>query len=162
MTMTTGLLEALKYREQGDHETARMKLLALLQNNLDDPVLNYQTALAHDNLGLESEAIPLYERAIANGLSGKDLENAIIGLGSSLRCTDQHESSLSVLQDGVDKFPDNWSMKVFLAMTLHELDQTGRAMEMLLTCITQTSSNPSIKEYELAISFYARCYGEKA
>jgi thioredoxin-like negative regulator of GroEL len=46
-------------------------------------------------------------------------------------------------------------MKVFLAMTLHNLGQSKAAVECLLTVLAKTSSDNDIQAYRRAILFYA-------
>jgi len=77
------LERAIRLREAGELEGARAVLLKQQEKNPEDPTVNYQCAWVHDRMGLEREAIPLYERAIERGLSGGDLEGAILSLGSS-------------------------------------------------------------------------------
>jgi Tfp pilus assembly protein PilF len=81
--MNQALHNAIQLREKGQHEVARVELIRLVQQEPDDPIVNYQCAWAHDNLGLENEAIHFYEQAIATGLTDTDLQGAILGLGSS-------------------------------------------------------------------------------
>ena len=136
-------------------EEARTVLLILLERNPDDPAVAYQCAWVHDRMGREREAIPLYERAISRGLSGRDLEGAILSLGSSYRATGGCTKAAEVLRGGVERFPQNRAMQVFLAMALHNLDEHERAMEVLLRNLAETSSDPEIASYGEALSYYA-------
>ena len=130
-------------------------LLKLLERNPADPAVAYQCAWVHDRMGREREAIPLYERAISQGLSGQDLEGAILSLGSSYRATGGYAKAAEVLRDGVERFPQNRAIQVFLAMALHNLNEHERAMEILLRNLAETSSDPGIASYREAISYYA-------
>lgn len=69
--------------------------------------------LIHDVMGLETEAMPYYEQAIANGLEGESLCGAYIGLGSTYRCIGEYDKAITVLETGLQQFPDNDVMKVF-------------------------------------------------
>ncbi|WP_312029534.1 tetratricopeptide repeat protein [Paenibacillus sedimenti] len=69
--------------------------------------INFQTAVAHDNSGLGQEAIPYYERAIEQGLSGPDLERALLGLGSIYRYLGYYQQAEATLRRGVEEFPHN-------------------------------------------------------
>jgi tetratricopeptide (TPR) repeat protein len=106
-------------------------------------------------MGLEREAIPLYERAISLGLPGRDLEGAILSLGSSHRAVGNPAKAAEVLQGGDERFPQNRAMQVFLAMALHNLDEHEQAIEILLRNLAETSSDPEIVSYKEAISYYA-------
>lgn len=57
-----------------------MKLVELYP---EDPVVQYQCAWSFDILGKEAKAVPHYKKAIKEGLNGKDLEGAFLGLGST-------------------------------------------------------------------------------
>lgn len=59
------LARAVRLREQGEAGAARERLLGLAGRYPQDAVIAYQTARVHDVLGLEAEAVPFYERALA-------------------------------------------------------------------------------------------------
>lgn len=152
----SGTLErAIRLREAGELEEARAVLLKLLERDPEDPAVNYQCAWVYDRMGREREAIPLYERAIERGLSGGDLEGAILSLGSSYRAVGNYAKAAEVLRGGVARFPQNRAMQVFLAMALHNVGEHEWAMEILLRNLAETSSDPEILAYKEALSFYA-------
>jgi tetratricopeptide (TPR) repeat protein len=154
------LERAIRLREAGELEAARAVLLKLVERNPEDPAVNYQCAWVHDTMGLEREAIPLYERAVERGLSGGDLEGAILSLGSSYRAVGNPAKAAAVLRGGVARFPRNRAMQVFLAMALHDLDEHVQAIEILLRNLAETSSDPEISAYKEALSFYANRLNE--
>jgi tetratricopeptide (TPR) repeat protein len=154
------LERAIRLREAGELEAARAVLLKLVERNPEDPAVNYQCAWVHDRMGLEREAIPLYERAVERGLSGGDLEGAILSLGSSYRAVGNPAKAAAVLRGGVARFPRNRAMQVFLAMALHDLDEHVQAIEILLRNLAETSSDPEISAYKEALSFYANRLNE--
>jgi len=158
--MPDTLERAIRLREAGELEEARTVLLELLRMNPDDPAVAYQCAWVHDRMGLEREAISLYERAIERGLSGGDLEGAILSLGSSYRAVGNPAKAAEVLRGGVARFPHNRAMQVFLAMALHDLDEHVQAIEILLRNLAETSSDPEISAYKEALSFYANRLNE--
>ena len=156
-----GTLErGIRLREAGELEEARTVLLELLQVDPEDPAVNYQCAWVHDRMGLEREAIPLYERAIGRGLSGADLEGAILSLGSSYRAVGDPAKAAAVLRGGAAHFPQNRAMRVFLAMALHDLDEHDEAVGILLRNLAETSSDPEISAYKEALSVYANRLNE--
>ncbi|HGY1050725.1 MULTISPECIES: tetratricopeptide repeat protein [Aeromonas] len=71
-------------KAEGRIEEARQHGLLQLAERPQDAKLHYEVAGLHDNLGREAQAIPLYQRAIALGLTGDALRGAWLGLGSSL------------------------------------------------------------------------------
>lgn len=150
------LAAAVALHESGDGgEGARSMLLELQRERPDDATVNLQCARVHDKLGLEAEAVPLYERALEIGLEGPDLESALLGLGSTYRALGQYEKAVSTLQRGVESFPDRPAMRVFLAMALYNNGRAKEACETLLRIISETTSDPDIIAYKKAIDIYA-------
>jgi tetratricopeptide (TPR) repeat protein len=153
--MNETLLNAIRLREEGKHEAACAELSKLVQQEPDDAVIHYQCAWAHDNLGLEQEAIQFYERAIALGLEDIDLQAATLGLGSSYCCVGEYAKSVSILQQGVERFPSNRAIQVFLALSLHKAGESREAVALLLKNLAETSSDESILKYKRAILHYS-------
>jgi tetratricopeptide (TPR) repeat protein len=149
------LEQAIRLREEGQVEEARQILLELLRERPADPAVLYQCAWAHDRLGLEREAVPYYERAIACGLAGEPLEGALLGLGSTYRCLGEYDKAVEVLRRGCAAFPASRALEVFLAMALYNLGAVGAAMEIALRNLAHTSADESITRYRRAIEFYA-------
>ncbi len=147
--------KAIEMRKTGKHRESNELLIRLVDEYPDDAFINYQCAWSFDVLGLESKAVPFYEKAIQLGLSGKDLEGAIIGLGSTYRTLGEYEKSKDVFQKGIDLYPNNEAIKVFYAMTLYNLQEHGRAMELLLNSLISTTKNEEILDYQKAIGFYS-------
>src|SRR5690349_25092414 len=98
------LQEAIHLRSNGRPEAARELLLELVTAYPDDAEIHYQTAWVHDNLGLEREAVPFYVRAIELGLSGEDLEGALLGLGSTYRTLGAYQQAAETLRRGIASF----------------------------------------------------------
>jgi tetratricopeptide (TPR) repeat protein len=101
------LAEAIQLREMGRAKQdqailkeARRLLLELAAAYSDDAEITFQTAVAHDNLGLSREAIPFYLRALTQGLSGPDLERALMGLGSTYRGLGEYQQAEETLRRG--------------------------------------------------------------
>ncbi|RFB14718.1 hypothetical protein DZB84_14830 [Bacillus sp. HNG] len=147
--------QAIELRIEGRLKESNERLLRLVKENPDDPQLNYQVAWSFDVLGLESEAVPFYEKAIGLGLQDEDLEGALLGLGSTYRTLGEYEKSEATLLKGITLFPNNHAMKAFYAMSLYNLGRHQDAMELLLKSLAGTSSDASIQRYKRAIEFYA-------
>jgi tetratricopeptide (TPR) repeat protein len=62
-----------------------------------------EEAFAHDRAGREAEAIPCYEQAL-------------LGLGSSLRNVRRHADAVRVLEAAVAEYPDHGGLRFFLAL----------------------------------------------
>lgn len=162
MIIRDRLADAIQLRETGRAkqdqailEEARALLLELVAAYPDDAEIVFQTAVSHDNLGLEREAIPFYCRAISLGLPGADLERAYLGLGSSYRELGQYQEAEETLRQGVKEFPQNRALQVFLSMALYNTQQYKEAMELALANLLETTSDEKIQYYRRPLSFYA-------
>lgn len=142
-------------RKKGEQKESNELLIKLAKEFPEDAVINYQCAWSFDVLGAESKAVPYYENAIKLGLSGKDLEGAIVGLGSTYRTLGQYEKSGEVFQTGMNLYPNNEAIKVFYSMTLYNLKDHGQAMELLLNALIATTRDEEILSYKKAIGFYS-------
>jgi tetratricopeptide (TPR) repeat protein len=149
------LAEAVRRREAGQLEPARIQLLALGQDWPDDAEIAYQSAWAHDRLGLEAEAVKFYEHALRSGLAPQHRIGAYVGLGSTHRVLGRYEEARSTLQRGLAEFPGNAAMRTFLAMTLYNLGAAHDGLALALTVLAETSSDPGVQRYRPAIEYYA-------
>ncbi|MEU3557317.1 tetratricopeptide repeat protein [Streptomyces fragilis] len=150
------LAEAVRVREGGDPETARRSLLALSAEFPGDARVAYQSAWAHDVLGLEAEAVPFYERALAlPGLPREDRRGALLGLGSTYRVLGRHTDAVRILRQGAEEFPQDGALRAFLAMALYNTGGHHEAMTLLLRLLASTSEDPGVRAYRRAIEFYA-------
>jgi tetratricopeptide (TPR) repeat protein len=153
--MNDQLAEAIHHRTEGNLEQALILFQTLHTAHPDDARVNYHFAWLYDKMGNEHAAVPYYERAIQIGLADEELVGAMLGLGSTYRCIGQYEKARQLLTEGVAKFPERGEFKVFLAMTLHNLEQFAAAMQLLLECVAHTSQDAGIQHYQRAILFYA-------
>ncbi|WP_047985676.1 tetratricopeptide repeat protein [Ornithinibacillus californiensis] len=153
--MREKLNQAIILRKDGNLKQSNTIMLELAHSFPNDAEINYQCAWSYDVLGEESKAVPFYEKAIALGLSGEDLEGALLGLGSTYRTLGDYENSKRTFEKGIESFPSNRAFHVFYAMTLYNLKNHDKAMELLLNCLVETTSDKEILNYEKAIRFYA-------
>ena len=167
--MQDRLAEAIRLREVGRAqqdetilEEARKQLLELVVAYPDEAEITYQTAIVHDNLGLEREAIPFYVRTLAQGLSGPDTatglmrrERAFLGLGSTYRALGEYQKAEETLRRGRAEFPQSRVLQVFLALALYNTQKPKEAMELVLTNLLETTSDETLQYYKRALSYYA-------
>lgn len=146
---------AIKLRESGKHKESNQLLLKLVQDFPEEASINYHCAWSFDLLGEESKAVPFYEKAIELGLPANELEGAFLGLGSTYRSLGEYEKSKNTLQLGMEAFPNNRAIQVFYSMTLYNLKEHSSAMEILLKCMIDTTSDNEILSYKRAIEFYS-------
>ena len=149
------LQQAIELREQGDLNQSKNILLKLLEQDPDNAFLNYQCAWSHDASGEERKAVPYYEKAIRSGLEKSNLEDALVGLGSTYRTLGEYEKSRETFLKGIELFPDNRAIQVFYAMALYNLKEHHQAMEILLKNLAETTNDVDIEKFGRAIRFYA-------
>jgi tetratricopeptide (TPR) repeat protein len=149
------LTAAKELRANGKHAEAKDLLVALVAQNPNDAELQYETACVHDFLGEESSAVAYYRAALLGPLSLEHLRGAYLGLGSTYRTVGRYTEAQVTLRQGLERFPEANEMKIFLAMTLHNLGQSKAAVECLLTVLANTSSDSDVQTYRRAILFYA-------
>lgn len=154
------LEQVKKLRSEDSFEKTMEFLSQKLQSFPNDPMVHYQIAWTHDALGKESDAAPAYEKAIALGLSGNDLEGAYLGLGSTYRCLGDYQNSKRILEKGVQLFPKNGALKTFLAMTLFNLQNHSLAMEILIKELVNSSNDEKIQTYRRALLNYSEKLSE--
>lgn len=147
--------KAIRLRKERKLQESNEILLHLVNKYPNDATINYQCAWSFDTLGLEKSAIQYYEKAISIGLPDEDLRSAYLGLGSTYRTLGQYKESQKVFKEGLSKFPQDRAMEVFYAMTLYNLTEHSKAMEILLNSISKTSLDKDINKYKKAIEFYA-------
>jgi tetratricopeptide (TPR) repeat protein len=163
------LVEAIQLREMGRTrqdqamlEQARTLLLELVATYPDDAEITYQSAIVHDNLGLEREAIPFYIRTLAQNLSGPDSatklmkrERAFLGLGSTYRALGEYPQAEATLRQGLKEYPQSRALQTFLAMALYNTQQYREAMELALTNLAETTTDETLQYYKRGIQYYA-------
>ncbi|GIO10164.1 hypothetical protein J31TS6_61920 [Brevibacillus reuszeri] len=136
-------------------EAARQELIQLAGEYPTDAKVMYECAAAHDRLGLEAEAVPYYETAITLGtLDVEDLRGAYLGLGSTYRCLGQVEKSISLLTKGISLYPDDHSLRVFLALAKYNAKDYEGSVQLLLDSLLETSSSEHVQLYRRAIRYY--------
>lgn len=161
--MQDRLAEAIQLRETGRAkqdktilEEARTLLLDLAATYPNDAEITFQTAVVHDNLGLERESIPFYVQALAQGLSGPSLERALLGLGSTYRGLGDYQKAEEILRRGVKEFPHNRALQAFLAIALYNTQHYKEAIELLLANLMETTSDEKLQYFKRPIVYYAQ------
>ncbi|WP_154991883.1 tetratricopeptide repeat protein [Priestia megaterium] len=153
--MNNKLDKALALRKNGNHKESNELLSELVKEFPGDALYNYQCAWSFDILGEEEKAVPFYQNAIKIGLPPEDMEGAVLGLGSTYRALGEYEKSKDIFLKGMDLFPDNHVIKVFYSMTLYNLKEHSKAMELILKCLLNTTNDNEILSYKKALNFYS-------
>jgi tetratricopeptide (TPR) repeat protein len=167
--MQDRLAKAIQLREAGRArqdqtllEEARALLLELVAAYPHEAEIAYQTAIVHDNLGLERESLPFYLRTLEQELSGSDTatklmkrERAFLGLGSTYRVLGEYQKAEETLRRGLEEFPQSRALQVFLALALYNTQKPKEAMELVLTNLLETTSDETLQYYKRGLLYYA-------
>ncbi len=121
-----------------------------------DARLAYEYACAHDRLGLEAEAIPLYREALAHGLLEPHRTGARIGLASSLRVVGDPAAALEVLDELAAERPESTAGPAFRALVLHDLGRHGEAVAVAVEELARHLAGSDAEGYDPALRYYAR------
>ncbi len=155
MTPEQSIQYAADLRSNGQATQAKEMLEQLIQLHPTQPDVLYQLAWTCDHLGMEREAVPYYEQALAHGLRGEDRPDALLGLGSTYRTLGRYEDSERLLQAAIAEYPERRELQVFYAMTLYNLGRSHEAVGLLLEQLAATSADAGITQYNKAMRFYA-------
>jgi tetratricopeptide (TPR) repeat protein len=110
-----------------------------------------EEAFAHDRAGREAEAIPCYEEALALGLDEAPRQQALLGLGSSLRNVRRHDDAVGVLRQAVAEYPGHGGLRFFLALALWS---GGREREAFRTMGDLAVDEADLRGYRRAAAWY--------
>ncbi len=153
--MKRRLEEAIQLRIDRQYSQAEAIMKDLHNRYADDALINYHFAWLCDVQGKERDAVPYYETAIENGLSGDDLRGALLGLGSTYRTLGEYEKSIAILKHGARLFPDANEFRVFLAMALYNIGDSKEGLGILLNVLLETTNDSGILRFKKAIALYA-------
>jgi tetratricopeptide (TPR) repeat protein len=146
---------AVRLRTEGTREACG-RAADLSDQHPRSAAIAYQAAWAHDTLGLESGAVRFYERALTEpGLAADDRHGCFVGLGSTYRALGRYGLSLATLRRGLAEFPDDPTLRTFLAMALYNTGDPREAVRTLLKVTAATSADPELRGYRSAIEYYA-------
>jgi tetratricopeptide (TPR) repeat protein len=134
-------------RDRNDMAPTIAYFEALLAQHPNHPVLTYEVAGAFDTAGEQGQAKTLYERALALGIAGEALRRCLCQYGSTLRWLGELETSLAVLERARAAFPASESVRVFQALTLHELGRPDEAVGLLLGIVAQHGEVTDLGRY---------------
>ena len=116
-------------------------------------VADFERACAWDSTGHSDKAVPLYERALATGLTGIHRRRAVIQMSSSLRNVGQVERAVELLTEemnaGSDELDD--AVRAILALALTDV---GRAREAVSLAVGALAKH--LPRYQRSMANYAR------
>ncbi|WP_291579678.1 tetratricopeptide repeat protein [Clostridium sp. UBA6640] len=146
---------AINLRKSGKLRESNELLVELANAHPEDAMINYHCACGLDALGLDVHAIHYYENAIYGELPRNDLQEAIINLGNNYRALGRYVKARQVFEYGLNIFPKNNAIKVFYAMTLYNLKEHEKSIEILLKVLAKTSNDENIMRYKKVLQFYS-------
>ncbi len=154
MNIEETLSQARELRKNDELEASQELLLELLTAHPKDPIVLYEVGGAYDVLEEEKEAIPYYTKAINAGLDGADLQECYICLGMCHRNIGDFETAVSILRKAVNIFPEQNSVKAFLALAEYSDAQEDEAMRILLDLLINTTEDEDILKFADTLDFY--------
>jgi tetratricopeptide (TPR) repeat protein len=112
----------------------------------------FERAGARDFLGMESDAIPLYRKALLLGLGEVERLRCLVQLGSSLRNVGDTAAAVEVLgtaRDEASADTSDW-VDAFLALALHADGRPSQGLGIALNALA-----PHLTRYNRAVASYA-------
>lgn len=119
----------------------------------DDARALFERAGARDSAGRETEAAPLYSRALENGLDEVHRPQAVIQLSSTLRNLGEIDESVRMLQHERAEHPDSPlddAAAAFLALALASRGDARLAASVALSALA-----PHLQLYTRSVTAYA-------
>ncbi|MGW9438085.1 tetratricopeptide repeat protein [Streptomyces sp. NPDC055607] len=157
ITRSELLAAAARLRDKGGPDQALLYLLDLSVQYPDDPETAYQTALTHDVLGLEAEAVPFYEDSLDRpGLSTESRRNAFMALGNAYRALGRYEDVLRTLRKATDEFRNDVSLHTLLGIAVLDLRHHHEAALVILDLLPAKGGDAHVHRYRRAVEQYAR------
>lgn len=89
-------------------------------------------------------------------LSKTERFDALFGLASTYRSVGDYSDALRYFENTLEEFPDSIEVQPFYCMCLYNLGRHKEATESLLKLLISTTEHGAIKEYQEAISLYAK------
>ncbi|NYI40172.1 tetratricopeptide repeat protein [Demequina lutea] len=113
------------------------------------PLATFELAGVYDSLGLETDAVPLYKQALAEGLDDTHATRARIQLASTLRNLGETDEALALLSVPSDSGYDA-ARRAFLALALHSAGRHDEALRQVLEALI-----PTLPRYHRSLTGYA-------
>lgn len=114
---------------------------------------DFERACAFDSTGHSDKAVPLYERALATGLTGLRRRRAVIQMSSSLRNVGRPDRSVELLTEelhaGSDELDD--AVRATLALALTDVGREREAVSLAVGALAK-----HLPRYQRSMANYAR------
>ena len=146
--------KARKLRSEDDLEESQELLLELLEEYPEDPLVLFEVGGSYDVLGEAYDAINYYQQAIQHELQELDLQECMICLGLNQQFISQPSQAVETLEDAAAQFPQDNSIRTFLALAKYSNDEPDEAVSLLLELLLQTTKDESILTYADTLDYY--------
>src|SRR5690625_1503683 len=129
-----------------------LETMNVLRQELPDstPDALFEWASVHDFLGRESQAVPLYEQALNNGVAGARKCRAAIQLASSLRNVGRAQDACKLLENFEFSHEMKPAAAAFQALALRDCGQSDAALQVALQALATL-----LPQYGAAVEYYA-------
>lgn len=154
MNKAETITQARQLRRADKLDESQALLLQLLEEYPEDPVVLFEVGGAYDVIGQEKQAIPYYRQAVEAGLDGDELQECLLCLGINHRVIGEFEEAVAVLEEATDQFPDDNSIRVFLALANYSDGREDEAVRLLLEILLETTQDENILAYADTLDFY--------
>jgi hypothetical protein len=116
-------------------------------------VADFERACAWDSTGHSDKAVPLYERALATGLTGIRRRRAVIQMSSSLRNIGQVERAVTLLTEEMHAQSDELddALRATLALALTDVGREREAVSLAVGALAK-----HLPRYQRSMANYAR------
>lgn len=124
------------------------------------PVALFERGAALDSTGRPAEAVPLYEAALAAGVTGLRRRRAVIQRASSLRSLGEPQRAADALETELREQPDDElsaALRGFLALTWIDLGREREAAALAIGALA-----PLLPRYQRSLGRYAAQIGQPA
>jgi tetratricopeptide (TPR) repeat protein len=106
-----------------------------------------------DSNGLEDDAVPAYERALALSQDAAWLRYLHLQLGSTYRNVGRMADAHLLLSQGIERFPDFHVLRVMRAFVEHDLGRHGQAVRTLAELLMDVAPQ-AVAPYGRAFGYY--------
>ena len=154
--METTISQAIALRKEQKYQESRDLLATLLSDENLAAKAHLQIAWSYDNQGKEQQAIEHYVLSLQGKLSSVERFDALFGLASTYRSLGRYTEALSYFEQTMSEYPQSLEVQPFYAMCLYNLGRHKEATSLLLELLVSTTNSEAIKEYQRAISLYAK------
>lgn len=149
-------------RAIGDLPTAHARAVALASEHTHDVRVVMAAAYACDRVGLEHDAIIHYERAWGLGVPAAERPGFLVGFGSTLRNVGRAEDAVARLAEATTEFPDDPSLRAFLALAQHSAGHATLALATMLEAALAAARPDGFGSYARPLAEYQRALADAA